>query len=153
MQPAVPNFVTGFNNNWLLPPQNTFLSAIQQPAIIKLKPQQVIPQNPQLQQMLQNPQLQQSLQMYQNVPIQQQIMRGVDTLLQHLLYQSSRTLQNQISPLLLPHYKRPLYPNTIHIPVQQTPQVVKGPLMQQAPTRVQQIQQAGFQAQQNDRKV
>ena len=185
MQFAVPNFATGFNN-FIPPPQNAFLSAFQQPAIIPLKPQpklipqQAMPQNPPMQQqmlqnpqlqpkMMQNPQFQQALQTYQNVLNQQQIMRGMDTLLQHLLYQSSRTLQ--ISPLLLPPFINPSYPNTMHILVQQAPQafknppvyqgpqmqqapqVFKGPLVQQAPIRVQQNQQAGFQAQQNDRKV
>ena len=102
MQPAVPNFATRFNN-YVSPPQNAFLSAFQQPGIFplnpqpKLIPQQAMPQNPpMLQQMMQNQQFQQALQTYQNVLNQQQIMRGMDTLLQHLLYQSSRTLQTQI---------------------------------------------------------
>ena len=167
--PAVPRYVAGYNN-FITPSlaqmyQQQFIPYKPQPKFI---PQQTMPQNPPiLQQMLQNPQLQQ--QMLQNAPLQQQIMRCMDMLLQHLLYQSSRT--QQISPLLLPNYKRQSYPNTMHIPVQQTPQVFKnppvyqgpqmqqapqvfkGPLVQQAPIRVQQNQQAGFQAQQNDRKV
>ena len=140
MNPAVPKFATGFNN--YVPPlqQAALAQRYQQPVVPykpkpKLIPQQATQQNP--------PMLQQTLQTYQNVPIQQ---------------------QNSNSPLLPPPFKNPQFNHEQSIPMQQAPsvqqaplmkqapQVVKGPLMQQAPT-AQQNQQAGFPAQQSDRKI
>ena len=135
LTPAVPNFANGFNNFLPSPQQAALAQRYQQPAIVpykpkpKLIPQQATQQNPSM--------LQQALQTYQNVPIQQ---------------------QNSNSPLLPPPFKNPQFNHEQSIPMQQAPlmkqapQVVKGPLMLQAPT-AQQNQQAGFPAQQSDRKI